>query len=209
MPLATFIGKQAASPSGLFGQFLMTRILNRVNINMNRFALDRADLSTGEYLLELGCGGGDLAQRALKKSDCGYVMGIDASVASIKHCNRRLRRAVHAQRACFKLAKAEQIPIADASYTCVISSSTVYFFSDLKRVMLECQRVLKADGKMVLCFNDARWLRRQSFARQGFRSYEVAEIESLLESSGFGKISTEQRRDSLQGLIHCTIASRS
>ena len=57
MPLATFIGKQAASPSGLFGQFLMTRILNRVNINMNRFALDRADLSTGEYLLELGCGG--------------------------------------------------------------------------------------------------------------------------------------------------------
>jgi len=209
MRLAKFIGKQAASPSGLFGQFLMTRILNRVNVNMNRFALDRADLSASDYLLELGCGGGGLAKRALTKSDCGYVMGIDTSVASIKHCNRRLRRSVHAQRACFELAQAEQLPIADASYTCVISSSTVYFFTDLKQVLLECQRVLKSDGKMVLCFNDASWLQRQSFARQGFRSYEVVAIESLLESIGFENISTEQRQDALQGLIHCTIASRS
>ena len=208
MMLATFLGKQAAYPRGFFGQFLMTRLLNRVNINMNRFALDRAELCSADSLLDLGCGGGDLVHRALKQRGCDQVMGIDASHASVKHCRHRMRRAIRAQKAHFEVATAVQIPSAQKSFSCVTSSSTIYFFCDLAKAFLECRRVLKTRGKFVICFNDAAWLRKQAFAKQGFRCFEVEEVETLLKANGFGHVSTEHRQDRLQGLIHCTVATR-
>ena len=114
--------------------------------------LDAAQLSSGDRVLDVGCGTGKLAIQAAAVAGGSAVvaLGIDATPGMITLARENARRA--RSRAEFRVGVGEALPVADGSIDAVTSS---YFFhhlpSDVKRqAILEMWRVLRPGGRLVI-----------------------------------------------------------
>jgi ubiquinone/menaquinone biosynthesis C-methylase UbiE len=111
--------------------------------------LAAAELSSGDVLLDIGCGSGKLVVAAARTHD-GAAIGVDATPSMIVRARRRARR--EGVKADFREGVAENLPFADGSVHAVTSS---YFFhhlpSDLKvKALREMWRILAPGGRLVI-----------------------------------------------------------
>jgi len=80
---------------------------------------------------------------------CGAsVTGIDLSAGYIAEAQRRAM--VNCVSADFRLADAERLPFADASFDCIWGNAILHHL-DLTRMAAEIRRVLKPGGRAVFC----------------------------------------------------------
>ncbi|MEI7880760.1 MAG: methyltransferase domain-containing protein [bacterium] len=125
------------------------------------FGLDRVirrevvailSLKGSEKVLDVGCGTGTLTRQiagALPDSEQSCVVGVDAATAMIDVARRKAKRLPNVA---FEAALAEQLPFADGSFDCAVS--TMFFHhinADLKtRALNEIWRTLVPGGKTVI-----------------------------------------------------------
>lgn len=99
----------------------------------------------GRRVLDLGCGGGLLAEPLAQAG--AEVTGIDISANAL-----RVARA-HAQHSGLEinylLAPAEDLPFEEASFDIVVAFDVLEHVSDLPRVIGEVARVLRPGGKLI------------------------------------------------------------
>jgi arsenite methyltransferase len=145
---------------------------------MNRLALERLALESGEAFLEVGFGGGALLRAAAKAG--AAVCGVDVSEAMVRR-GRRQGLDVHK-------ASVEALPFADASFDKAASLNSLYFWPEPGQALAELARVLKPGGLLVLGFEPPEELRKWPGHRYGFRLYEVGEVRGLMERAGFAAI---------------------
>lgn len=115
----------------------------------NRF-LDIAKLSSGQVVLDAGCGPGTTAIAARARvGDAGAVYGIDASPEMIERARAKAARAGSA--VTFQPALLEKLPFPDAEFDLVITSFVLHHFPAdlLARCIAEIRRVLKPNGRLV------------------------------------------------------------
>ncbi len=162
-------------------------------------------------LLDVGCGTGNLlAAFAAEEPQCA-IAGVDLSPLMLAAARRRL-----AGRAQLAAADAENLPFGDASFDVVVSSSSFHFWPDPHAGLVECRRVLRPDGHLVitdwcddflLCRICERLLRLRYGA--GHRVYGVSECERFLAGAGFEAGSIETYRISwLWGLMTAVATPR-
>lgn len=97
------------------------------------------DVQPGERVLDLGCGDGQLTARiAATGAD---VAGVDASAAMVEAARARGIRV--------KLAQAEKLPFASASFDAVFSNAALHWVRGQDEMMAEVRRVLKPGGRFV------------------------------------------------------------
>ena len=202
----TFFSRQLARPSGLFGRLFTTRWLEKANAGMNSLTLDSLALGPGDRLLEVGFGSGYLLEKVLKNRLCDFTAGADISPEMVSHVGARLRAYIEAEKAQIRHGDIEAIPFADGEFSKLCSVNTLYFWRDPQRALAECRRVLKAGGRLVLCFNAKSEMRKWPGHVHGFTLYELAEVEAMLGAAGFGRITTATGKDPEQGLFHCVSA---
>ena len=202
MDFLAFFSRQLARPSGLFGRLVTARWLERANVAMNELALEENALGASDRLLEIGFGGGQLLERALRSCSPAFVAGIDISMEMVEHTTQRLRRYVAAGRAQLELGSIEAMPFADGEFTRVCSVNTLSFWPDPARAIAECRRVLRPGGRLTLCFNDKDEMLRWPGHVHGFRLYSTGEIEAMLAMAGFSALRTVSATDPKQGLFH-------
>jgi len=107
--------------------------------------LDRAELTEGETLLDVGCGDGLIAFGALERG-AGRVIFSDVS-HDLLDVSRRL--AAGDERAEFVYARAEDLsPIADESVDIVTTRSVIIYVTEKRRAFAEFFRVLKPGGRL-------------------------------------------------------------
>ena len=198
-----FFSRQLAKPSGLFGRLFTARWLEKANAGMNSLTLDSLALGPGDRLLELGFGSGHLLEKVLRNRLCDFVVGADISPEMVCHVNARLRAYVDAGKAQVRQGDIEAIPFADGEFTRLCSVNTLYFWRDPPRALAECRRVLKAGGRLALCFNAKSEMSKWPGHVHGFTLYELAEVEAMLAAAGFAEIKTANGNDPQQGLFHC------
>jgi arsenite methyltransferase len=198
-----FMARQLAHPSGLFGRLFTARWLDKANVAMNKLTLDQLSIKPEDRVLEVGFGGGDLLEQILSTQPSKYVAGIDLSVDMVNVVRRRLRRYILDGKAEVRCGDIEALPFGDGEFTKLCSVNTLYFWRDPSAALAECRRVLKRDGRILLCFNSKEDLALWPGHKHGFRLYDLAEVEDLLKLAGFTAIEVTSAKDSEQGVIYC------
>jgi SAM-dependent methyltransferase len=101
--------------------------------------LEWLDPQPGEYVLDLGCGDGQLTQRIAGSG--AHVLGVDASAEMVAAARERGIEAEH--------AKAEELPFRDATFDAVFSNAVLHWIRGQDAMLEQVHRVLKPDGRFV------------------------------------------------------------
>ncbi len=109
---------------------------------------------TGLKILEIGCGGGQNSI-VLKKQGACSVIGIDQSANQLAYANT-LAKDLHVE-VSFKKMDMEELDFKNHSFDLVVSSHAMNYASDLLKVLKECNRVLRENGRIVTCLSHPLW----------------------------------------------------
>jgi len=94
---------------------------------------------TGEHILDLGCGDGQLTQRIAASG--AHVVGADASAEMVAVARSRGVDAVQ--------APAELLPYPDSQFDAIFSNAALHWVRDQDAMMAQVHRVLKPGGRFV------------------------------------------------------------
>lgn len=110
--------------------------------------LERAQLSRGDRLLDVGAGTGLLAQAAA--ADVARVVALDGSPAMCAHLERKFTR-LGLTNAEALLGDATNLPLANGTIDVVVSNYCLHHLPDADkgRALVEIGRVLRPGGRMV------------------------------------------------------------
>jgi arsenite methyltransferase len=162
--------------------------LDRISREMNALALACLGMERGDWVLEVGFGGGGLL-RSLLLGTRGEVFGADLSDALIGRARERFARDVRRGRLHLLKASAESLPLPPETVTKAVSVNSLYFWPDPAAALAELARVTKPGGRLAIVFEPAAELRKWPGHRFGFRLFEPAEVKALMQAAGFARIS--------------------
>jgi SAM-dependent methyltransferase len=162
-----------------------------------------ASIKTGETILDLGSGGGfDCFLAAAETGESGFVIGIDMTPTMIsKARNNAVKGQYHHVE--FRLGEIEHMPVANDMVDVIISNCVINLSPDKRQVFSEAFRVLKPGGRLAISDvvastelpaaikND---LALYSGCMAG--ASQIAELQSILEASGFEKINIAPKDES-------------
>jgi ubiquinone/menaquinone biosynthesis C-methylase UbiE len=153
-------------------------------------ALQLASIRTGESILDLGCGTGTLAIAAKSLVGAGHVACIDASPEMIARARHKASKA--ALEIEFKLASADSLPFADASFDAVLSTTVLHCLprQTLGRCFSEVRRVLKPSGRfLAIDFGLSDEPRHSLMGRmRQHRAFDIYSIVPDIEQAGLCEI---------------------
>ena len=101
--------------------------------------LEWLDAKSGERILDLGCGDGQLTQKLAAAG--AVVRGVDASAAMVS--------AARARGVAADEAKAEELPYGDGLFDAVFSNAVLHWVRDHDAMMAEVFRILRPGGRFV------------------------------------------------------------
>lgn len=104
-----------------------------------------ADVTTGDAVLDVACGTGDVVRTFERDSRAGLVVGADFSANMLAGASGRSTAIVSWCR-----ADALSLPFADGSFDVVSCAFGVRNFQDLPRGLGEMHRVLRPGGRIVI-----------------------------------------------------------
>lgn len=144
--------ERAAYVQGMFGRIagrynLMNRLMTGgQDLKWRRFVVQKAGLKTGDKLLDLATGTGDIAFEALKAVQDIQVVGGDFSLPMMQ-VGQTLPLG---NRVGWAGADALNLPFPDNTFNAVTSGYLARNVVDIPRMFAEQLRVLKAGGRIVL-----------------------------------------------------------
>jgi ubiquinone/menaquinone biosynthesis C-methylase UbiE len=161
----------------------------------------------GRTLLEVGCGiGTDLVRFAQSGA---IVTGVDLSSTAIGLATRNfeLQGLTAAE---LRVANAESLPFADASFDVVYGHGVVQYTADASRLIRECHRVLKPGGEGIfMVYNRLSWLNGLSKLMKVplehedapvLKKYSIAEFRHLL--APFAEVRIVPERFPVKSRLH-------
>lgn len=156
------------------------RMLDRLALVRDR-VLANAALTTGEIVLDVGCGDGLIAFAALTRvGETGRVIFSDISKDLLDHDRLLAGQLGVADRCQFIHAPAEDLaPVASASVNVVTTRSVLAYVGPKHRAFAEFARVLKPGGRISLYEPVNRLLYPEPKDR--FFGYEIALVQDLVE----------------------------
>src|ERR1700739_44764 len=101
--------------------------------------LEWLNAQKGEFILDLGCGDGQLTQRLAATG--AHVLGVDGSAEMIAAARERGIEA--------ELANAESLPFHDGTFDAVFSNAALHWVRGQDAVLAQVYRVLKPGGRFV------------------------------------------------------------
>lgn len=124
-----------------------------------------ADLPEGGSILDVGCGGGQLAVAIAARRPDVQVTGIDLSAAQVARA--RKRGAALGGRVRFVEGSALSLPFDDASFDAVASVASIKHWPDPARGLAELVRVARVGGSLAVAEVDrgCRWDDAAGFVR--------------------------------------------
>jgi ubiquinone/menaquinone biosynthesis C-methylase UbiE len=160
---------------------------------LRRLTVDQALIQSGDSVLDVGCGTGEVTLPAKIRAKDGKVYGIDPAPEMIAVARRKA--AYKKLDIDFRVGVIESLPFPDASIDVITSSLMMHHLpEDLKaRGLAEIYRVLKPGGRLLI----ADFMRPTgsflnhifiAFTRhQGLKS-GIEDLQKLLKTAGFNQI---------------------
>jgi SAM-dependent methyltransferase len=156
--------------------------------------LQELALTAGDYLLEVGCGGGALVKAALR-SGC-RAAAVDHSHEMVRLARAENAAAVAAERLDVREARADSLPFPDGTFTCAAMTGVLGFLADPVAALAEIRRVLAPGGRIVVLGSDPE-LKGTPGAPEPMASrlrfYKEDELERLGRAAGFDDVRVIRR----------------
>jgi demethylmenaquinone methyltransferase/2-methoxy-6-polyprenyl-1,4-benzoquinol methylase/phosphoethanolamine N-methyltransferase len=173
---------------------------------MREQTLELAGLRAGERVLEVGCGTGEVAQRArLRVGAAGQVSGIDPSADMIEVATKKAARA--GLDIDYRIGAIEALPYPDASFDVVLSSLMMHHLPDeLKSAGLaEVRRVLKPGGRLLIVDfkRPRRWLSQLAMrlVLHGHLGRGFEHLAAIVAAAGFTDVTSGPTRFDVLGVV--------
>ena len=195
--------QNARKPDGWFGG-LMVKLMNKGHSSVSEWGLTHLNTNSDSTVLDIGCGGGANIKRLLQICPEGFVSGIDFSATSVS-VSRKTNSASLGKRCDIIQGSVSELPYDNEHFDVVTAFETVYFWPDLKNDFSEVFRVLKNDGKFLICNEmcdpaDTTW----SDKIEGMILYDIDELVGILTGCGF-TIEITDKKDNQWG---CVVAQK-
>ncbi len=107
-----------------------------------------AALRPGAKVIDVGCGGGQIALAMLAQRPDLHVTGVDLSASQVKRARERSKALGDHTR--FEVGSALELPFEDGSFDAVLSVTSIKHWPSPLRGMQECLRVLRPGGDVLL-----------------------------------------------------------
>jgi len=183
------LAKHLGNPEGDIGR-AVTAGLNKTNAGAYTHACARLEMKAGEQILEIGFGNGREIPRLLSlASDVTYT-GLDISPTMIDEAKTHNSELVQRGRVKLVCGTSANIPAETGKFDKALALNTIYFWEKPDNDLRELRRVVKRGGRLVLGAN-APWSATGPVFQHGFRHYEAAAIEGLLQQAGFTRVSID------------------
>lgn len=150
-----------------------------------RLAIDLADLRPGDALVDVGCGPGVAARRAVERG--ATAIGVDPAPVMRRVARARWRRVRGLE---WRAGTAESLPVDDGWASVVWSLATVHHWADLDAGLAEAHRVLSPGGRLVVLERAIRDHRAPGVAGHGWVPEQAAAFAARCEQHGFEAVVT-------------------
>ena len=206
MSFAEFFSRQAGHPSGWFGRWVMSRIFDKGNAELNQMMKDSLQVQKSDRILELGPGTGKMISEISLGLDGGCIEGIEISETMATMARKRNAKAIAGGRVVIHSGNFDTFSFQDNTYDAICTCNTIYFWPDPLFTLRKARALLKAAGKMIIAFEDDTSLEKKPISTDVFKIYSQKDVEELLKKSGFdGKIEIRENSDKRSGLC-CVVA---
>jgi SAM-dependent methyltransferase len=111
-----------------------------------RLAIEMLGVSSGDRVLDMGCGPGTLAREIAQRTDAGLVVGVDASRPMLAAAARRTRDGSVA----YVRADAGALPFRAENFDAVCCFAVLHLIEHPQRALDEMVRVLAPGGRLAL-----------------------------------------------------------
>ena len=157
--------------------------------------LDGLDLQTVSSAMDVGCGNGWLVRELLNRGVQSGI-GLDISPEMIVVANQANQ---FGERERYIVGNGETIQLADGSVDCITNIESLYYYPRPEEALKEWARIAKPGAKLAMMMdlyveNPAThsWIDALDVP---VRLFSMAELQTLLEHSGWSDIQMVQRRD--------------
>lgn len=174
-----------------------TNILTLGHIGMLRsLTIDKAELKTGEKVLDVGCGTGGVTIPAKRRiGSSGLAAGIDPAPEMIAVARKKAARAQ--LEIDFRVGVIESLPYPDSSFDVVTSSLMMHHLPHEVQVkgLAEIRRVLKPGGRILIAdmLRLSKSLHNRLFATLTLHGgrverFGIQDLPKTMEEAGFENI---------------------
>jgi SAM-dependent methyltransferase len=184
------LAKHLGDPQGEIGRAVAAN-LNKSNAGGYSAALAKLGVNAGDRVIEIGFGNGREIPRVLSLSADVSYFGLDISDTMVAEAAEFNAGAVRQGRVSLARGNSAAIPADANAFDKALAINTIYFWSDPAADLKEIRRVLGSDGRLVLGALAPASAAGRAVFQHGFRFYEKSEIENLLLSAGFRKVSID------------------
>ncbi|WP_459465204.1 class I SAM-dependent methyltransferase [Rhizobium sp. No.120] len=159
-----------------------------VNRQPYKLAIKALDVATSHRVLELGFGAGRSLAALCRLAPKGKVFAIDHSEAMLAMARRKNRRYITSGQLELHAQSFSPLTFADNSFDRILLVNVIYFFDQAGHDVVECHRVLRPGGRIVIYATDKETMRRWPFCEdRTHRIFGSAEAVEMLVGAGFQK----------------------
>ena len=198
---------QARKPTGFIGHYLMTKIFNEGNADLNSFVMDMLELESSDRVLEIGFGTGKLIDQMAAITTGGIVEGIDFSEVMLKQAGKVNKHNISNGKVRLQRGECKTLPYENESFNKLCSINTLYFWKDPDKYFLEMFRVIRPGGIIAIGFRDDKQMSSLNLSSDVFTTYSQIEVVSLLSNAGFSDARVAEKKGK-PFLSYCALAAK-
>ena len=171
----------------------------------HRMLLEEID-NSHERILDVGCGTGIFAAKALQHFPDAQVWGMDLSDGMLRQCRARCEAAEG--RLHLVQGDSQRLPFADDSFDVITCTHSFHHYPKQQKAVSEMHRVLRPGGKLLIIDGDRDrawgWLIYDVIvvmAEGAVRHLTSGAFREMYEDVGFAEVSHRRRRGLLPILM--------
>ena len=112
-------------------------------------AVEMANVKSGEYILDIGCGTGLLSLKFLEAAEC-TINGIDLSEDMLNIWKDKIEKLNLSNRVKIKLGNASNLEFEDSTFNIIASTVTLHHVKDKQPTLNKIYRLLKPKGRFII-----------------------------------------------------------
>ncbi len=180
-----YISSQFSNPNGTIGM-ICCKIMNLLNNALYNGIIGNIHIGENSTVLDIGYGNGYLIKKLYNKYRCN-IFGIDISEDMKKLAEKRNQNILSSNKLNLFIGDCCSMKFNDNSFDVVTSINTIYFWSDTVKGLTEICRTLKENGKFLNAVYSKKWLKKNPYAKTGFKFFEKEDFVKLGKQAGFRK----------------------
>ncbi|MFT5156532.1 MAG: ubiquinone/menaquinone biosynthesis C-methylase UbiE [Bacteroidia bacterium] len=185
------IAAQLRKPHGDHAQKVADMMVEG-NASLYQNTLPVLNLSADEHILELGMANGYFVPTMFNIEPSIQYTGLDFSPEMVEEAKRNMQNFEHRNSIRFVCGDMNSMPFIDASFDCVFTVNTIYFWEESKAQLAEIKRVLKPEGRLVIAGRPKHIMDEMAFADFGFEKYTSEKLHALLTENDFLNVEVQE-----------------